>query len=340
MCRVLYSIYNSELSGDHDSMNVRDIRLSSVPAGLGIVALGLLWGADFPAIDVVVTQLPPLGTAGLRFAVSGCIVLGYARLRTTRLRLRGVRELLAVVLVGGLTFAGYQGALYLGTQHVTGAVAAVVSTTMPVVVALVAIPLLGESRSLVDGLGFCLGAAGVLIISQPSVGTGLSATTLGVGLVFLGTVLFALGSVTVQALDQGLPVETLQGWAMLVGAAVLFGGALLRGETVPDPQVLSPAVVGSLLYIVASGAVGYLLFFRLVRRVGATETTLVTYLEPVSATAVSVLLLNRTIDGATAVGFLAVAAGFTVVSRETMRQTIGRFRDTGTPHAGHDPGGD
>ncbi len=321
-------------------MNVKNARRSGVPAGFAIVALGLLWGADFPAIDVVVSRLPPLGTAGLRFAVSGCIVLGYARLTTDRVRPESARELLSVVLVGVFTFAGYQGALYLGTQYVTGAVAAVVNTMMPVVAALVAIPFLGESRGLTDVLGFCLGAAGVLVLAQPSVNSS-SSTTLGVGLVFLGTVLFALGSVTIQVLDNDLPMEALQGWAMIVGASVLFGAGALRGETVPDVQSLSLSVIASLLYIVlVSGVVGYLVFFRLVRRVGATETTLVTYLEPVSATAVSVLLLNQTVGRTTLVGFLAVAAGFTVVSRETMRRTVGRLRQADTPLSGHEPGGD
>jgi EamA-like transporter family. len=154
-------------------------------------------------------------------------------------------------------------------------------------------------------------------------------------------VLFALGSVTIQALDHDLPMEALQGWAMLVGAFILFGAGALRGETVPDIQSLSPAVVGSLLYIaLVSGAFGYLLFFRLVRRVGATETTLVTYLEPLSATAVSALVLHQTVGRTTLVGFVAVAAGFTVVSRDTMRRTVGQLRDTETPRTGHDPGGD
>lgn len=322
-------------------MNVRNARRYSPPAGLAIVALGLLWGADFPAIDVVVARLPPLVTAGLRFAVAGCIVLGYARLTTARLRPQSGRELLSVVLVGGFTFAGYQGALYLGTQHVTGAVAAVVNTMMPVVAALVAVPLLGESRGLTDVLGFCLGAVGVLVLARPSATSSPSSTTLGVGLVALGTVSFALGSVTVQMLESDLPMEALQGWAMLVGSAVLLGGGVLRGETVPDVQSLSPTVIGSFLYIVlVSGAFGYLLFFRLVGRVGATETTLVTYLEPVSATAVSALVLNQTVGRTTVVGFLAVAAGFTIVSRDTMRRTVGRLRRSDTAPSGHDPGGD
>ena len=184
-----------------------------------------------------------------------------------------------------------------------------------------------------------LGISGVVVLSQPSVGTtSLSSTALGVGLVFLGTILFAVGSVTIQLFDEGLPMEALQGWAMLVGATLLFCGSFLRGESVPDVQSLSPVAVVSLVYItLVAGAGGYLLYFRLVREVGATETTLVAYLEPVAATVVSVLLLGQTISMTTVVGFVAVAAGFTLVSRSTMRQAIVSLRETdSSAHTDHE----
>lgn len=303
-----------------------------VPAGLAIIGLGLLWGAGFPAIDIVVAQLPPLGAAGIRYAVSGGIILIYARIVTDRLLPQTTRELLGITIVGGFMFGGYQAGLYLGTQYISGAVASVVTTMSPVVAALVAVPIVGESRDLLDVGGFCLGLTGVLILSQPSVGpTSLSSTAIGVGLVFLGTILFAVGSVIVQVFDEDLPMEALQGWAMLVGAGLLFCGAVLRGESIPPVQSLSPAALGSLLYItLIAGAGGYLLYFRLVRHVGATETTLVAYLEPVAATLVSVLLLGREIGSTTIIGFMIIAAGFTLVSRDTMRRAITDIRMTET----------
>ncbi|MFC4248739.1 DMT family transporter [Natribaculum luteum] len=299
-----------------------------IPAGLALIGLGFLWGAGFPAIDIVVAQLPPLGAAGIRYAVSGCIVLGYAHIATNRLLPQTNRELMSIGIVGGFMFGGYQAGLYLGTQHVSGAVASVVTTMSPVVAALVAVPILGESRGLLDVIGFCLGLSGVLVLAQPSTGTmSLSSTALGVGLVFLGTTLFAVGSVTLQLFDDELPAETLQGWAMLLGAALLFCGGILRGESLPTVQSLTPVALASLLYItLVAGAGGYLLYFRLVQQVGATETTLVAYLEPVAATLVSVLFLNKAIYMTTIVGFLAVAAGFTLVSRNTMRRAIARLR--------------
>lgn len=307
-------------------------RLPTVPAGLAVVALGALWGAGFPAIEAVVAVVPPLGAAGLRYAVSGCIVLAYAATTVDRLLPATPREALGIAVVGSFVFCGYQAGLFLGTAYVSGATAAVVTTMSPVVAALVAVPVLGESRGRIDVLGFCLGLLGVLVLSGPSLGGGLSSTAVGVGLVFVGTALFAVGAVTVQVLDGGLPTEALMGWAMLLGAGMLFAGAVARGEAVPDVAALSPVVLASLAYVtLVAGAGGYLLYFRLVRRIGATETTLVAYLEPLSATLVSVLLFGNPLGARTVVGFLGVAAGFTLVSRATMREALSGLRPIETP---------
>lgn len=294
-----------------------------IPFGFAIIGLGFLWGVGFPAIEVVVAELPPLGAAGLRYTVSGGIVLAYAATTTNRVVPRTTREFLGIVIVGGFMFGGYQAGLYIGTQYVSGAIASVVVTMSPVMAALVAVPILGESRGIADVCGFLLGVLGVVVISQPSLEGTLSSMGVGVGLVFIGTTLFAVGSVAVQLFDEGLPAESLQGWAMLVGAGLLFCGATLRGETVPAMRSLSPIAIGALLYItMVAGAGGYLLYFRLVRHVGATETALVAYLEPISATLISIALFGHRIESTTVVGFVAVAVGFTIVSRDTMRRAF------------------
>jgi drug/metabolite transporter (DMT)-like permease len=292
--------------------------------------LGFLWGAGFPAIEVVVAEIPPLTAAAIRYVVSGSIILGYAVITTDRVRPQTAREVVAILLIGGFMFGGFQAGLYLGTQYISGAVASVVATMSPVIAALVAVPVLGESRGRPDIAGFCLGLIGVIILIRPSTGYGSqSLTAIGVGLVFVGTILFAVGSVIVQLFDEDLPMEALQGWAMLVGATLLLSCGMLRGESLPAVSSITTVAVVSLLYItVIAGAGGYLLYFRLVRHVGATETTLVAYLEPLSATLVSTILLETTIGTETVLGFLVIGSGFTLVSRRTIRRAVDDIRST------------
>lgn len=304
-------------------MNRNLLNQIRIPSVLLIAGLGLLWGAAFPAIEVIVRELPPLTSAGIRYGVAGMIVLAYAAATTDQFVPRRRSTLLGVLVVGAFMFGGYQGALFIGTQYVSGAVAAVVVSLSPVIAALFAVPLLGETRGIADLCGFLLGIAGVAVVAQPGGGSG-SGVVIGVLLILLGTALFAAGSVTVQLVEGRLPLEALLGWGMLIGAVSLFATALLRGESLPTMATASPTALAALAYVtVVAGALGYLLYFRLVRAVGATETTLVAYFEPVFATVVSVALFGHLVDVTTMLGFLAVVTGFVLVSRATIAQAVG-----------------
>lgn len=307
-------------------MSEKTLNRIRIPAILVLGVLGLLWGAAFPAIEVIVDRFPPLTGAGIRYGVAGTIVLGYATWAHERVFPKTASTALGVLVVGVCMFGVYQGALFVGTQHVSGAVAAVVVSLSPVIAALLAVPLLGESRGLIDLLGFVLGIAGVTIVAGP--GSDGSTAALGIGLILAGTALFAAGSVTVQIVEGRLALEALLGWGMLIGASLLFMTALVSGESLPAASTISPTVIASLVYVtLIAGALGYLLYFRLVRAVGATETTLVAYLEPVFATLVSIALLDGAIAAETVVGFLAVATGFALVSRAAVASAVGHRYD-------------
>jgi len=79
----------------------------------------------------------------------------------------------------------------------------------------------------VEGTGLLLGFAGVAAVAAPGGG---GTDLLGVVLVFAGAVAFALGAVLARPLSTGLPIETLEAWAMLLGSAVLWVGAGARGS--------------------------------------------------------------------------------------------------------------
>lgn len=315
-------------------MSAKALKQVQIPAILVLGVLGLLWGSAFPAIEVIVDRFPPLTGAGIRYSIAGGIVLGYAMWVHEQVLPRTTSTALGVLVVGVCMFGVYQGALFVGTQHVPGAVAAVVVSLSPVIAAMLAVPLLGESRGLIDLVGFVLGIAGVTIVAGP--GSDGSTAALGIGLIVAGTVLFAVGSVTIQIVAGRLPLEALLGWGMLIGATLLFVTALISGESAPAASTISPTVVASLVYVTfVAGALGYLLYFRLVRAVGATETTLVAYLEPVFATLVSIALLDGGVGAGTVVGFLTVATGFALVSRATISNAVDGRLDRVREIVGH-----
>ncbi|WP_170972394.1 DMT family transporter [Natronorubrum halophilum] len=291
--------------------------------------LSLCWGSSFVAIEIGLEHVPPLLFAGLRYAVAGAIVLGYAAVVTDRIRPSGRSEWLVVVVAGVFVIALYHGLLYLGELHVSGAVAATVVSTAPILtVAFAGVLLPSERLSLVGVGGFVLGLVGVVLVVRPSPAALGGEVTFGAILVFASAVAFALGSVLVRPIESDLPLETLQAWSMLLGAGVLLGWAVLRGESVAAIEMTTTALLSYGYLTLVSGVFAFLLYFELLDRSGATQVNLVGYAEPAVAICVSWLVLGSVVDSLTVVGLVTILVGFVVIKRDAFRSLLRSARTT------------
>ncbi|MCD2199509.1 DMT family transporter [Halobacterium sp. KA-4] len=296
-------------------MSYRRPRLGVSPAAVMFLALAAIWGTSFPAIEIGLHTVPALSFAAIRYSLAGLIILGYAAYATDRWRPRGTEEWLAVSVAGLLVIAVYHGLLYLGELRVSGAVAAIVVSLSPVLTAGLAAILLDSDIDLVEGLGLFAGFAGVVIVASPGGG---GTDLLGVALVFGGAVAFALGAVLARPLSTDLPVETMEAWAMLLGAAVLWIGAGARGESLVGVEWTLPALASLAYLTLVAGCIGFLLYFELLDRIGATELHLVGYLEPVVAALMAWALLGQVVDSQALAGFAAIFVGFALLERDVL----------------------
>lgn len=288
------------------------------------LVLATLWGTSFVAIEAGLAYWPPLLFAGVRYVIAGAIVLAYAAVVARYWVPRTRHDFAAVAVAGTLVIALYHGLLYVGELHVPGAVAAVIVSLSPVLTAAFASVLLpGERIGAVEVGGFLLGIVGVVVIADPGGGALGSTEWLGTVLVFLGAITFALGAVLLRPLEAELSIAALQGWAMLLGAGLLLGGAAWTGESVAAISWTSTAVASLAYLTVGSGVVAFLIYFVLLDRIGPTQLHLVGYVEPLTAAGASWLLLGHLVGSDAVVGFLAILAGFLVLEREELGELIG-----------------
>ncbi|WP_458190284.1 DMT family transporter [Haladaptatus sp. NG-WS-4] len=287
--------------------------------GVLFVLLASFWGASFVSIDVGLHHFPPLLFAAIRYDVAGLVILGYAVVTTDRWRPQRRADVLAIVTVGAFIIAGHHSLLYLGQEHVPGALAAVVVSLSPVLTAVFASVFLADEHVTSLGVvGFVFGVAGVAIVANPTPSNVLSVDALGIGLVFLGAASFALGSVLTRPLETEISIPALQGWAMVFGSGLLHVVSVFRGES-PTAIDWSMPAIASLAYLtLVSGVVAFLLYFQLLDRIGPTELNLVGYLEPVVATVLSWLLLGELVAETTVVGFATIFVGFALLKRDAL----------------------
>jgi drug/metabolite transporter (DMT)-like permease len=221
--------------------------------------------------------------------------------------------------------AAYHAFLFVGETDpaVSSAAAAIVVSLSPILTAGFSRLWLPSERLTPAGvLGLLLGLSGVVVLARPSPGTvGVSP---GIALVVLAALSFAAGSVLNRRIDAALPVETLEAWAMLVGAALLHVASVAVGEPATAVEFTGRSV-GALVYLaVAASALGFLVYFDLLERLGPVEINLVSYAAPPSAAVVGFLLLGEVVDTATVAGFFVILAGFTLLKRDAVRAWLAR----------------
>ena len=296
-------------------------------AGL-FVALAALWGTAFMAIKVGLEYFPPVFFAALRYDVAAVVMLGYVAVASER-RLPHGREEWWLVFVGGtLLIAGYHAFLFVGEQYTTSAVAAVVVSLSPVLTTGFARTLLPSERLTPTGIvGLLLGLVGVAVLSAPDAGTLLSADVVGKALVFAAAVSFALGSVLTRRVDTDLPMETMEAWSMVLGALLMHAVSVARPSESLAAVEWAPEALWALAYLsVAASALGFLIYFDLLERLGPIEINLVSYVAPVFAALSGWWFLEEGIDLATVAGFLVIFAGFCLVKHEALVRELPRLR--------------
>jgi drug/metabolite transporter (DMT)-like permease len=309
--------------------------------------LAVVWGTSYAAIDVGLRELPPLLFAGLRYDTAALFLFGVVLLAGERVLPRKRQEWATVVVGGTFLIAINIGGLFVGQQYVPSTVAAILQSVSPVLTPVFAWVLLDNRLDIRTVVGSLLGLLGVAVIGGweptwglPHFGAGISGdvvatlpnddgTLIGVGILFAGAAAFALGSVLVERLPVTLPTTTSQAWMMAIGAVELHAGSLVLGEETAGLEVMSLETIGSVVYLgVVCGAIGYLLYYELLNKMGPVQVSVVNYLTPVVAAGAGVLLLDEKLGLAAVVGFLLVAVGFTAVQWDTLVSFHTRMEDT------------
>ena len=287
--------------------------------------MALVFGGAFPAIEVGLRYIPPLLLAACRYGVSAAFLLGYAGVTTDYWRPRTQSDWTAV-FAGGVFFIGGTGLTFVGQQHTTAGVAAVIFSAIPVLTVVVARVLLPDERLTRRAtVGLAVAFLGVVIVIRPD-STTAGAGLLGPSLVFLAALSVTLGTVLVRRTTPPMPTVALTGWAMIVGGATQLGVSAAVGESVRAVQ-LTPAAALAVAYLaVFASGIGFVIYFGLLARVGPLEVNLVSYLVPVVAVLIGWALLGEPIYPSTLVGFGVIVAGFLLVKERELVAEFARYR--------------
>jgi drug/metabolite transporter (DMT)-like permease len=272
------------------------------------LAFALMWSSAFTSARMIVADAPPLTALALRFLVSGLIGIAIAKSLGQTLRLTQTQWRNTVI------FGICQNALYLGfnfvaMQWIEASLAAIVASTMPLIVALAGWALFGERLRPLGYAGLLAGVTGVAIIMGTRLSGGVDVT----GLVFcvVGATALAFATLMVRGASSGGNLLMVVGVQMLIGSAALAGAAVLL-ESWSVTWNLRLVLAFSYTTLVP-GLLATWVWFLLVDRIGAVRAAAFHFLNPFFGVVIASVLLGEALGLWDVVGVFIVAAGILAV---------------------------
>lgn len=278
----------------------------------------LMWSSAFATARIIVADAPPLLSLSLRFALTGIIAVGLARILGQSWRLEGGwrgMQARAVFVFGLCQNALYLGLNFVAMQWVEASLAAIIASSMPLIVALLGWAFLGQVASRRTLIGLAIGFSGVALIMGTRVQGGADA--LGIVLCILGALALAVATLTVKGASGSGNLLMIVGLQMLVGAAILALASVLT--EVPLINVSLPWIAAFLYQCFVPGLTATLVWFSLVRRIGAVKAATFHFLNPAFGVAIAAALLGERVTAPDLVGVVIAMAGILIVQMERSR---------------------
>ncbi len=279
---------------------------------LVILLTATMFGSSFLFINVAVEAIPPMTLAAGRAALALPIAWGFLALAGGRLPPLGAGWRPLVVL-GILTAVIPYSTIAWGQLHIESGLAGILFGTIPVIsVALAPLIARDETYTASRIVGAAIGLLGVVLVIGPQVLAGFGDQLLG-ALVTLGAAFsYALGVIYARTRPDITPPVMVAG-QLVVGSLVLVALSL----AVDAPWGLAPsteAVTAVAIVAVVSTAAPTLLLFWLIRRVGATNGSLMTFFMPVVAVALGAALLGEALPWQAFAGLGLILLGAAAVN--------------------------
>jgi drug/metabolite transporter (DMT)-like permease len=273
-----------------------------------------VWGVSFPVLKGIMTVLHPLALMLLQGLIS-LAVLAVALQCTGGWRVPA-REDLPRLLATGLVGYTLNQILYSWGLHLTTASHSGLIFTVTPLFVFGASQALGHVRlGRRDVLGLALGVGGaMLIIGWPASGAAGEATVLGDLLTLGAAITWGVWTILSGPILQRRGALAGTFWIMLTGTLGLVPFAL-PGLVAQDWALPWWTYAGILYAGVVSGALGGLLWFAAVRRLGAARTAIYANMEAFFAVLAASLLLGERVALISLVGGVAVVAGVLLTRR-------------------------
>lgn len=255
----------------------------------------MLWGTTYLTTTELLPPDRPLLAAVVRALPAGLLMIAITR------TLPSGQWWWRSLVLGTLNFAAFFSLLFVSAYRLPGGVSATLGAVHPLVVALLAVFILREPNRLRTWIAATLGLVGVaMLVLTP----GAAYDAIGVTAGLISGIALAFGTVLTKKWGRPVGLVPFTGWQLAWGGLVLLIPMLVIEGL---PTTLTATNIGGYLWLMTAGAViSYLLWFRGLLALPASQVSLLSFFAPLTAAVLGWAVLSEALTLLQGVGALVI----------------------------------
>jgi len=279
------------------------------------------WGWAYPLIKLGFAEFhitPDLtGSkilfAGIRFCISGLIILGVARAGNKSFAIRRSADWWYILLFTLLNTTIHYTCFYIGLSYAPGARSAILNSLSVFSVVILACLFFKSDRMTIRKLMGCMiGFAGILALNIGGERSGSGFTLMGDGMIVLNALSGAAASLLAHGLGRRVNVFVGTGYSLALGGLMLMAAGLFLGGSIPYVSALG---ITYLLLLIAISTVGFTLYNKLLTCNPVGKVAIYNSLIPVVGAVTSCLCLGETFYWKYVLAGSLATAGICIINR-------------------------
>lgn len=276
---------------------------------LAIILLSALWGFSFLFMKISSPEMGAIFTTNLRVLISAITLIIVCFLNKDKI---SFLKMWKEYFILGLLNAALPFALICTAElHITASLAAILNATTPTFTAIVSVIWSKEHLNIKKVLGLILGFLGVIVL------VGLTSTHVkNIWIYALLSILaaFSYGFVGVYSslkVSKNVPPLNLALGQQLAATIILLPFSIL---TLPKQVPSSKAIISVILLGILCTSIAYLIYFYLIKQVGAVKTLSVTFLVPAFGIIWAALFLREKITIQNVIGLIIIILSIVLIN--------------------------
>ncbi|BCE01419.1 DMT family transporter [Marinicellulosiphila megalodicopiae] len=282
---------------------------------IGLIILAAIWGASFLFMRVASPEFGPFALNLIRITGAALILLPLCLKPDFRQTLKKYWS--HFMLLGATNYAIPFTLFSYTSLTLNSGFTSLINATTPILTAVIGVSFFQNKIQVKQIIGLLLAFLGIYIVSIQSLSLYLNGTLLAIFAGLIATSGYGYSLLHAKKyLHELKALEMTAGGLFFGGLYLIIPGVIYWPQQIPSTQSWLSAFALTILCTV----IAFLIFFQIIKKLGALASSTVTFLVPIFAISWGVLLLNETLSLQIILGIIVILTGTALVVFSTKKQ--------------------